>query len=510
MAVWYLDSDDEITDAVARMRNTTEEHIVFVVPPGSRIATGRINFRLLSREAASRGLNLAIASPDAQVRAMAASAGVLGLATATEAQAALERGETPPDIDESGGSGGGGADQDASAVAVATDATRSGADWRRRRLTATVVIAMMLGVLGLVAALQTMSTALITLTPRTASVGPLELSIMALTTVGEPDVGARLIPAEELSIPLRVAGDFEASGSQTVEARARGSVVFSALDQELEEEVIIPALTRVFTAEGIEFRTTEAATLGPSGSGGAPVQVVTPIEAARPGPEGNVVAGAIDSIPSLESLSVTNPEATTGGRLEETPVVTGQDYDAATVDLQNRLAGALAAQLRDPANAPEGLTVFADTAQLGEITQDPPAEDLVGKQAAEFRLSGATVARVLAVDERLAGQLAESALLAAIPRDMALLPDTQSVHISEGVAEGDRLRFVGTAVAEAYQMVDVDALLSEIAGLPVSEARAILERLGRTSVSVWPEFLGELPGDRNRIRLDVQDPSTTE
>jgi len=36
MAVWYLDSDDEITDAVARLRNATDEQVVFVVPTGSR------------------------------------------------------------------------------------------------------------------------------------------------------------------------------------------------------------------------------------------------------------------------------------------------------------------------------------------------------------------------------------------------------------------------------------------------------------------------------------------
>ena len=57
VAVWYLDSENEITDAVARLRGATDERVVFVVPPGSRIATGRINFKLLSREAEARGLH---------------------------------------------------------------------------------------------------------------------------------------------------------------------------------------------------------------------------------------------------------------------------------------------------------------------------------------------------------------------------------------------------------------------------------------------------------------------
>ena len=99
MAVWYLDNDDEITDAVARLRGASDAHVVFVVPPGSRIATGRINFKLLAREAETRDLGMAIASRDEQVRALAASAGVLVAATADEAEAALERGDEPPDGD---------------------------------------------------------------------------------------------------------------------------------------------------------------------------------------------------------------------------------------------------------------------------------------------------------------------------------------------------------------------------------------------------------------------------
>ena len=85
---------------------------------------------------------------------------------------------------------------------------------------------------------------------------------------------------------------------------------------------------------------------------------------------------------------------------------------------------------------------------------------------------------------------------------MALLPDSPTIDIGPGVADGDGIRFEGTAQARAYQLVDVDALLSEIAGLPISEARAILAGLGEATVSVWPEFLGDLPGDPSRIRLE--------
>ena len=61
-----------------------------------------------------------------------------------------------------------------------------------------------------------------------------------------------------------------------------------------------------------------------------------------------------------------------------------------------------------------------------------------------------------------------------------------------------------------YPLVDADRLIERVAGLPVSEARAILEEFGIASVSVWPGFLENLPADGDRIEFAVTEPSTTE
>jgi len=86
MSVWYLDLDDEITDAVARLRGATDDHVVLVIPPGSRIGTGRINFRLLAREAGTRHLSVSVVSGDAQVRALAVAAGLSSHASVMDAE----------------------------------------------------------------------------------------------------------------------------------------------------------------------------------------------------------------------------------------------------------------------------------------------------------------------------------------------------------------------------------------------------------------------------------------
>ena len=49
--VIYLDVDDEITSAAARIRTVEGRRVALVLPHGSRVATSRINFRLLARDA---------------------------------------------------------------------------------------------------------------------------------------------------------------------------------------------------------------------------------------------------------------------------------------------------------------------------------------------------------------------------------------------------------------------------------------------------------------------------
>jgi hypothetical protein len=76
MAVFYLDVDDEITSAATRIRSSADVDVALVLPAGSRIATSRINFRLLAREAGEHSRRLSIIAPEASSRALAASAGL--------------------------------------------------------------------------------------------------------------------------------------------------------------------------------------------------------------------------------------------------------------------------------------------------------------------------------------------------------------------------------------------------------------------------------------------------
>jgi hypothetical protein len=506
MAVWYLDNDDEITDAVARLRGADEERVVFVVPPGSRIASGRINFKLLAREAQSRELAMAIASPDEQVRALAAAAGVLAAATPDEAEAALERGdeavrpEAPAALETGAG---------ANSPGTTSREGRGPLAWRSQRIRlATVLVLAFVLVAGFVIA-EVLPTAEITLRPSLSALGPMEGVITASAATETVDTEAGTIPA--VVVPIRLSEEvvWPSNGVEAVETHASGEVAFSAPDQEFDQE--IGAGTRVQTPSGIAFQTTAGVTLSPN-QDGSPAQVIAPVEALESGGAGNVLAETISIAPSLESqgISVSNSEAMSGGRFEESPLLLAADYDAAAADLKNRLGGQLDAYLRDPANTPEGLTLFAVTALLGSVDLQPAADELVGDVAAEFALAGGAAARVLAVDEQLIDEISRARLLAALPEGQTLVASSMDMTHGEGSVQGDEITFTTSSGAQVTPDIDTDELLARIAGLPVSEAQAILEGLGTASVTVWPGFLGDLPNDRQRITLDVVEASATE
>jgi hypothetical protein len=123
----YLDVDDEITSAAARIRSSEATKVALVVPYGSRIATSRMNFRLLSREAVVNNRRLSIVASDPATRALAASAGLPVFASVTEFDTATAGGAETGPTDDGASRGGGAAAGAAGAAGAAAGAIAAGA-----------------------------------------------------------------------------------------------------------------------------------------------------------------------------------------------------------------------------------------------------------------------------------------------------------------------------------------------------------------------------------------------
>ncbi len=322
-AIVYLDVDDEITSAAARIRAPGDTRLLLVVPFGSRLATSRINFRLLAREANLRGRTLSIVAGDSASRALAASAGLPVFSTVGEyeasadtpvADASSERRAAPtqalaapvgagsvrtrkskpaPDPDD---------DPTATILIppIAVDEPAPAAEQirlpmppvdtgregvvrrdeilrRDDRASLPVIksrgrftIGRTAGAIGLalvalalvaggVGAYVFLPSATVVVRPVATIVGPIDVDVRADPEATTVDIANGVVPAERLAFDLRAADTFPASGERVEAARATGSVTFDSINT--VGPVAVPEGTRVSTLDGVVFATTQAVTV---------------------------------------------------------------------------------------------------------------------------------------------------------------------------------------------------------------------------------------------------------
>lgn len=552
----YLEVDDEITSAAARIRAAEQDRLAVVLPHGSRVATSRINFRLLSRDAMEHDKRLSIVSADPATRALAASAGLpvfasvaeydasltgvdpsspppvpvaapvvrdeptppasdgtLGLAAA--AAVASDAGQTirapiprevtrapepRPDTSWTGGGGG------TVAPPVATSGARGGGRIRTSWLIGAAILGLAL-LVGGVGAYVLLPSATIVVTPRPEPITPVHLTVVADPNATAPGGTPPVVPATRITIPVSVDDSFPATGKRVELTKATGSVRFENRDPTSTNRIVSGSI--VSTASGIRFRTLVTITVPRAELVGLtifPARTSVNVTAVDGGPDGNVDPGTIVIVPKGESslfLKVTNPEATTGGRSDEFTRVTQEDVTAAMTTLQSSLEEAFREAMADPAQAPAGATVFPATGVLGAATPTVPPESLVGQEVSTFALGLSATGSVVAADSAPVTAIARDAVKGAIDPGHELVAGSVQVEVGDAIVVGQTVSFPVTVTAEQIAILDPAELEAMVLGKPVEEAKAILEPYGEVRISVSPDWSGSIPSFDSRVELTI-------
>ena len=569
-SVFYLDVDDEITSAAARIRGSEDPRVGLVVPTGSRIATSRINFRLLAREALERNRALSIIAPDPAARALAASAGLPVFATVGEyeaSQADQVGGPAGPAVAAAGAIIGGaaaapGANRSAledtavlpitgAAAAAGAGARASGgtpgaagsappggaqagaaADPRvgprsgaaavqpvrpatraRRFPTAlfftTIALAALLLVLGLIGAIV-LPSASITISAKVEPVGPLQLTIRADPTATAADPVAGVVPAVQLSQDFTSFGTFNATGKKTTTTTATGSVTFTSINT--VTSVHFPAGSIVTTANGTAFATTADLTVPRAKFGHQAPSESVGVTAVKGGNSGNVAAGTINQLPpgyAAYLYSVSNAAATTGGSATSTTVIQKSDTDAAVASLTKGLKQQFAAWLPKPDGLPPGSTPFPKTGSLSQASADTDPSTLVGLNQATFQLTMTATGTETSVDESTVTDLAVTRIQAEVSQGYTLVAGSEKVVLGPTQVDGEVVAFPATVVASQIRHLDPDSLRQLVQGKSVEEARAILSEYGTVDIQTWPSFVGSIPSLAWRLTLTIEPSSVT-
>jgi hypothetical protein len=556
----YLDVDDEITSAAARIRGSEATKVALVVPYGSRIATSRINFRLLSREAIVNNRRLSIVAADPATRALAASAGLPVFASVAEHEAAVE-GEaaagsaalpTPPPAGTAGsdatppnapakaqktksvpeasdetqavpiGAGAGATTALATAVPAAAGSSVGTSNavvtpvpvtksQRFPRIGTPVIIGaavIALAVLvGGVGAYLFLPSATVRVTPRAEAIPPISLVVRADPAVTAPDAEHNVVPADRLTIPVEVTDTFTTIGKRTVDTAAAGTVWFRNYD--FTASNTIPAGSVVSTQSGIRFTTDRTITVDKATRVQTQIIPTTKsvtVTAVKKGTSGNVQPNTITVIPAADdpvTLDVRNPDATTGGSHQQFPQVKQAEVDAALKALRIKLDDAFNQAVEAGADAPPNATVFSDTADLGDPTPTVDIAQLVGKEVETFDLGLSAMGTVIAVDASPVSQIAETKLLAGVGADHRLVEGSVNIVPGNPTVTDGVVSFPVTARASRVRILDPAPLLASIKGLTVEQARARLLTYGEVEITTWPDWVSAIPSIDSRVTLQI-------
>jgi hypothetical protein len=519
MAIYYLDDQDEITSAAARIRDSSDTRIALVLSGASRVATSRINFRLLAGEAKRRNKKLAIVAADPSVQSVARSAGLAVFATVggfEKAEAARAAGGTEGATGENWEAYGelATAGPRASSGRLLGGPTGPGGSVAKRHGRSGRVprsfVAALAGVIVLVVGLGAFffyPSATVAVTLREETVGPMNLSVTVDPTISTSNDQKATVPGLKKAFPVEGSGSFPATGENVVETPATGTVTFSSENTFLA--VPIPAGTRVSTASGIAFATTSAVTVPKAVFGTGRGVADAPVAAVVKGLTGNVAARTITRVPAdlasalVAASPVTNKSATTGGTHTVTPMIVQADIDAAETGLSSGLQASFQAALAAPGAVPSGSNLFSDTARLGTPTFSPDPQGLLNQAVTSFELSAAATGTAVVADLSTVRTVAESRIKSAVRSGYSLVGGSITTQLGTAATQGDAVVVPVTAVGLQTPIVDAGQLRAAVQGRSVEEARTYLAQFGTVEISVSPGWASTMPSFDFRIDFQL-------
>ena len=285
---------------------------------------------------------------------------------------------------------------------------------------------------------------------------------------------------------------------------ASGTVVFT---NKTSKPVAVPKGTIVTTLSArnpARFQTTTDALVDAGSS--AEITIQATVDSA--GPIGNIESDLITAIEGdlSQSLSVRNPNPTQGGTLRSQKVVTKTDQDKLLALLRQQI---IATSIADITLSSDQFIVPGSIKILEERPEWTTYSAFVGDAADTLTLTLKTRIQALIVDQSAARKTAYVNLAKQLGnREIVVESVTYQLGRVDPMDASGQATFLMTASGEAISQIDPELARSQLTGMSVTDAQALLyhtwllDPLRGPQFALQPPFLGRLPV--LPIRLDIE------
>ncbi len=474
----YVETEEEIPEIVERLRKTTGQDTMLVLPARSRVGQSRFNFQLLRNYAARMGKQVTVVCDDPAVQKMAKETGFSVYGTVGPAGEGIPSQEPPPPAPRKWWQRKGTTlAPHIGVVAPARLITKTATELKPGRFLL-YMATLMIVLVGLSGLAVFVPSATVTLIAQAAPFSQRDVEISA-----EP--GKAPVRVRAVTVSKTDSQGFKTTGSKIVQlAPATGQVVYTNnLDKPGCPSLYCnsPGLTFPYGQrlkdgqDNIEFAQTSGNTVVPWHGGQATVNV----QAVIPGPSGNVGNGVIttieDNVFNTEKVTATNPQATGGGTdASSSPLMTESDFDAGRAQLEQSLHQEIAQQLESGLQKGEKLS---ETIVFGapQFNTDHKPGDTVPSFSGTMTVQGegdyyfdsdVSKAYVNYLEQR-------------VPTNDQLLTDS-GVKVDYRILSattGGHLTFIGNATAYVAPKLDDSQILGNIVGRPLQGAKFYLQKL---------------------------------
>lgn len=338
-----------------------------------------------------------------------------------------------------------------------------------------------------------------------------ESLIKSVDVVASPSAQAvltslRVIPATQISVSSRKVASDATTGSKEVGEKAKGEMTLYNKIPSAKSLPLRTVLTKGRTQGSDLLFLTEGEILVPPASDVSGVATISAL-AEKIGDEYNISAKSILVVSgsSTNVLIAENNKEFSGGSRRKITVVTEEDQRrllaSSRLDLEKSLTEEIRGKVVTGQILDEGSLTFSITAQNFD-------KELLA-EAASFSLDLEEKAVALVYSQEDLKNLLGTVLAEHVPEGYKLLDEAPEIEVAS-VLNRDENLFLGTKVKGfIVPSINEPKIRADLAGLPLSRARQILDGLGIASsyqIIVAPRlpWVDALPRNRDSIKIEVE------